>query len=786
MFLCVPNTSQAQTPTPTNSPTLSVLTSVGWDGKTRLASFVPLFVDVENTGNDLAGKFVLDVGSETVQYEWGVELPANARKQFYWTFFPFSGQQYVELSFVSDAGERLFNKTYRIQYNQTATNFAVLISDQPEQMATTALTEVFAEFANQPTQQLPHTTSGWDGINTLIIADTDTGKLSAEQRNALKLWVAQGNQVLVFGGNQATANLAALADLAPIQVLGQAAPSAEASQTLAEASKASPIIPDPLAYTRIQTTAGEILASVAGDPLIVRYSLGNGDITYFSFDPTQPAFRDWQEQNNFWAQFSNTTSNLSTWNNGRDWERGELALNALASASLPQVWQLCLFVSMYIIWVGPINFILLALLKRRALAWVTIPAISALFVLASYLFGYGLNSNQAKILQINFIQSYAGTDRAKLDALVGIFSPRRARYDFTLNQVGSITPYEFLLAYPEGTDIMQLSSGDMVAANDVAIDVSGIRAIAYEGEAPAFPIQSEFELSFSGTSPNVRGKIVNQAPQALQNAKLLIFDEIYDVGDLAPGASFSFDQSQTSEIMPLNFNGFFYGKPSYYDTNSILPNSQQAILGFASVGSDREKFIRTMLINWALSPNNSEFLGKGMYLIGWSDDLPFAGTLNGKSVHTTQYNFHIIQLDYAIQQNSQQVSLTNNQMRGSIYDIGSEYNLSIENYYLYSGWYALSFAPVLPLEFAEIDSLTLDLTNTQLIQAVTELEISLWDYTKNAWQVQKSLIWGVNTLPNPQKYVNANGEIRIKFDATQSTDSVYIESVKFSLTGTTR
>jgi len=785
-LLHAPNTSQAQTPTPTNSTTLSVLASVGWDGKTSPASFVPLFVDVENTGNDLAGKFVLDVGSETVQYEWHVELPANARKQYYWTFVPFASMQSVELSFISATGETLFNKTYRIQYTQALSNFIVLLSDQPEQMVSTALTGVFAEFANQPIHQLPITTSGWSGIDTLIIANADTGKLSVEQRNALILWIAQGNEALVFGGNQAAANLAAFADIAPIQTLGQAPPSAEASQALAQASRASKIIPDPLAYTRIQTTGGETIVSVADDPLIVRYALGNGSVTYFSFDPTQLSFRNWQQQRNFWVRFSSTTSDLSTWDDGRDWERGELAMNAIASASLPQMWQLCLFVSMYIVWVGPINFILLALLKRRALAWVTIPAISALFVLVSYIFGYGLNSTQAKILQINLIQSFAGTDRAKVDSLIGIFSPRRARYDFTLNQPGNIAPYESLLTYPEGAGSMQLSSGNIAAASAVEIDVSGIRAVAYEGETPAFVVQSNLELTFVGASPNLVGEIVNQAPQELQNAKLLVFDEIYDVGDLAPGAAFSFDQSQASVIIPLNFNGFFYGKPSYYDTNSILPNSQQAVLEFESTGSDRERFIQTMLVNRALSPNNSEFISKGVYLLGWSHHVPIDGTLNGKSVNTTQYNFHMIQLDYAIRENSQKVSLTNNQMRGSVYDTGSEYNLSIENYYLYSGWYALSFAPALPLEFAEVDSLTLDLTNTQHIQSVTELEISLWDYAKNDWQVQKNLTWGVNTIPNPQKYVNATGEIRIKFDATQSVDSVYIENVKFALTGTTR
>ena len=65
---------------------------------------------------------------------------------------------------------------------------------------------------------LPDRAQGWSMLDALIISNVDTGTLTAAQKQALELWLANGGKLFVTGGIQWQTTAAGLSDLLPIKL----------------------------------------------------------------------------------------------------------------------------------------------------------------------------------------------------------------------------------------------------------------------------------------------------------------------------------------------------------------------------------------------------------------------------------------------------------------------------------------------------------------------------------------------------------------------------------------
>src|SRR5690606_38567790 len=73
---------------------------------------------------------------------------------------------------------------------------------------------------HMPADALPEHAALLRGLNALFLHDVDTGQLTAAQREALRLWVLLGGQLVVGGGLPGEQAAAGLADLLPVQLTG--------------------------------------------------------------------------------------------------------------------------------------------------------------------------------------------------------------------------------------------------------------------------------------------------------------------------------------------------------------------------------------------------------------------------------------------------------------------------------------------------------------------------------------------------------------------------------------
>src|SRR5690606_39342700 len=100
------------------------------------------------------------------------------------------------------------------------------------------------------------------------------------------------------------------------------------------------------------------------------------------------------------------------------------ALMNMPSLDLPSLRLLAPLLLVYILVVGPFNYLVLRWQRRLELGWVTIPAITLLFSIAAYRIGYQLRGGDVIINQISTIELRPGNPvgTSSVRSFVGIFS----------------------------------------------------------------------------------------------------------------------------------------------------------------------------------------------------------------------------------------------------------------------------------------------------------------------------------------------------------------------------
>ena len=106
-------------------------------------------------------------------------------------------------------------------------------------------------------------------------------------------------------------------------------------------------------------------------------------------------------------------------------ERGVLRLPSL---NLPSTGVVLAFLLLYVLVIGPINYLALRRLRRLEWAWLSIPLVVLLFSCGLYAVGAGLRGGQSQLSQAAIVQGAEGQPRAFATGFIGLFSPRRASY----------------------------------------------------------------------------------------------------------------------------------------------------------------------------------------------------------------------------------------------------------------------------------------------------------------------------------------------------------------------
>jgi hypothetical protein len=436
-----------------------------------------------------------------------------------------------------------------------------------------------------------------------------------------------------------------------------------------------------------------------------------------------------------------------------------------------------------------VNYLVLRRLKRRELAWVTIPALVLVFSLGAYLAGYQLRGGQASLHRLAVVQVWPDAPYARVEGVAGLFSPRRTQYDLSFG-AGFLARPMPVDAYNGTAGSFTVEQADQSTIRNIRLEVGAVEPFVVQGQMPAPSFEADLVLNVSTATPALKGSVTNHSNLTLTDAVILGPGGVQRVGELAPGASWEVtlplvgtraSVAPANEVLPAlgtqaPLGAGIYYPPSNYDSTI------DDILGNTYYYNDREQFRRYSLLSALIDAYGGSVRGSGVYLAGWTSESPLPIEVVGRAFDTVDRSLYLVALTPRLEVSSGKVIIPPGLMQWLALNPTPSTTPTPYDMYLNLGnVYDLRFMPSLAVPFREVESLVMHLTSYGLTGAVA-VEVALWDFSESVWVTLPSPTWGDTTLQAPARFVGPSGEIQARI-SNNTQLQVNVERLDFTLTG---
>jgi hypothetical protein len=329
-------------------------------------------------------------------------------------------------------------------------------------------------------QDMPDQWFGYDGVDLLVLstsrrndflADMASEQAPRRRVEALTEWVQRGGQLLVCVGK----NYAALKDIpeldgqkgllpvafkktAQLRGVHLVWPDGHGGAGGALGSAMSPLevaIPEDKPGRNYSTRLAIREGGLAELPLIIQAPYGLGRVTVVAFDLDQKPFADWGTEKeatgqiDFWSRLIQDASGRSVVGNnndmddrqgrrfmvGGDEEPNELVyqlqnhLENFEEVPVISFGWVALFILIYILVVGPLDYIFLKkVVKRLELTWITFPTVVIVVSAVAYFTAYQLKGHDLRIRKVDVVDVDLQTQQSVGRTWFTVFSPRIQHY----------------------------------------------------------------------------------------------------------------------------------------------------------------------------------------------------------------------------------------------------------------------------------------------------------------------------------------------------------------------
>ncbi|HET9847915.1 MAG TPA: hypothetical protein VFR68_05105 [Candidatus Dormibacteraeota bacterium] len=474
-------------------------------------------------------------------------------------------------------------------------------------------------------------------FDILAINDFATDGLTARQRAAIADYVNAGGDLLLGTGAAWHKTLAGLpASLLPMQISGTTVLDSTAlGASAVELATGS-------------LTQGKPWLSQSAGPLLVERSVGSGMVTMATFDwMQQPLAINVQTQSvmrqvmarTFFGPGGSAQNFAYGMGGGPGFGFGSQpsvasksgaltpVLGNLPGLDLPSLQVTGVLVLLYVLIVGPLNYIVLGAMHRRALAWVTVPVIAVVAAAGAYGAGVFTKGRSVQINQVAILHIQPGWDHAYQEVYTGVIPPSRGDYHASIAGEGLlISP----ISNTGGFNGSNSSSGLKVnvASNDVTLPgmtAFSLGGFATESIASAPALSAHLRL----VNGLLTGTIENHSSISFTDAVVIAGDSYQTIPALKPGAT------ANVSLTPKAVNAFgqplfsrIYGSNYYGGPNGGGPNP---------TGAARDQFAKSQILS--LLPLGIGFKGitstTAPLFVGWTHDAVQSVAVNGAHPRST-------------------------------------------------------------------------------------------------------------------------------------------------------
>ncbi|RMF80131.1 MAG: hypothetical protein D6737_09120 [Chloroflexi bacterium] len=775
---------------------LEISAEAGYDGLFRENAWLPVLIEVSNQGDDITGRLVIrpETSGNAVNntYSIPIDMPNGARKSAFLYITARSSANTLRVEFIEDSGLIAASREVNVRHVQPQDLIYTVVT----QAASGAVDLSGVQFGSNQTFQaiwqpgnIPDRPGALEAIDLMLFSDVDTATLASTQQQALSDWVLQGGHLIVTGGVNWQGTAAAFEEILPFQpdgsdTIGDITPLAEWAGIYN-----APLDEETIYATGTVQPDGRVLVATEDDiPLLVRRTYGGGVIDYLTVDPNVNPLRGWDGMTDVWVAITTTIDPQPSWSFGFiNWDNAAESVEILPGFSLlPSVLPLFGFLAAYILLVGPINYIVLNAINRREFAWVTIPLLIIVFSVIAWVAGFNLRGNEATLNRVSVVQSWPDSNRAHVDTLVGLLSPRRSQYSLAVTDDSLLQPIPrdvqgSLLTgnVRVSTDIEQTNN---FSAKDFSVDASFIAGFHANGFVEAPPISGQATLFYNSQADSlaVRGSVRNDTAQTLTDAVILARGVSFQLdGPLEPGDVVSFDlilANQQEPPMPARvidspqpftttFTGFSFATrqaPPRTIVDIMGPerfsNSQFNQLLGSSEEDQRNRQRQLFLSSFLLDRYNSTKRGNAVYFAGWAEAAPIDFVLEGANSTTNDMTLYLVELDVEQQRPLGNVTITPDQfmwvLRHSTRQIDySPLSLQLDD----DEEVIMRFIPIESAVLAEVDELRIRMDRN----AVRILPLELWNWEDQEWE-----LFEINdrdeTITEPDRFLGPQNAVELR------------------------
>ncbi|MHB8507430.1 MAG: hypothetical protein ACYDGR_02115 [Candidatus Dormibacteria bacterium] len=450
--------------------------AVGWSGHSKSGAWTPVRVTVRNSGSDFRGTLEIHAdasgsfggftnkggsfgGGSSVGISGGliapggkccfsggpmgavthhleVVIPGGATKTFTVYTLAGSGSFTAGLTGAGDTS----GASSQVSVTVGTEPLVGVVSDDPGALdfagalrLGTGNGQGSVQVAHVKTADLPESSLALTTFDVLAFTDATTDSLSAAQRTSVLDYVNGGGVLLVTAGSSWRRTVAGLpAELLPVSVSGSHQVS-NLGPLAAELETAPPQGPVELADL-VRKDGVVSLDNGDGQPVVVVAKRGSGRVVVSALTFGSEPLQSWAGSRNLLrgvlvqggAGTVPTTAPAGGFSNGISQFSQLLSdVPSLALPSLPLVGGILLA---YVVLVGPANYLLLRRLRRRDLAWVTIPLVVLVFTGGAYTAGARTKGSDVVVNRVRLLTLLGDTGRADVQTYAGIFAPHRGTY----------------------------------------------------------------------------------------------------------------------------------------------------------------------------------------------------------------------------------------------------------------------------------------------------------------------------------------------------------------------
>lgn len=791
MFLWPPTAAQAAPGQQADDP-LHIEVRAGFDGYVQPGTWTPITVTASNDGPGVTGTLRVEVDPLTgvrTRYEYPIELPRGSRKQVTLYVADLSGfSNEVQVDLV-ERGRVAASERVRVQIVNESTLLVGVWSDSPQTLIDVAqVTPSSGEtrLAVLTAGDFPAEATAWAALDALVVADVDTGQLSPEQRTALARWVMGGGRLVIVGGLGHQRVLGGLRDIAPV---GDVSVSTVELASLANAVD-TPFEPGtpPEGPAAIGTPipGTRTLIEGEGGPLVVWRPSGYGYVAYLAPDPGLNPLAGWAGMVPLWRMALSAGDARPSWAYGMNaqWDYARQAVAAVPGVSLPSVIQLCGFLALYVGLIGPVNYLVLTRLKRREMAWFTIPALILLFSGAAYVTGFQLRGSRAILHRLALIQSGEGGDGAQVDALVGVWSPRRTRYDLEL-ETGFLArpmPRDLGGAFTSVAE-MTVSQGDGVAVRGVQVDVGSVQLLVVEGfTAEGLRVASSLTITPQADGIRIHGEVRNESGVDLIDPSLVLGGTVVALPDLPAGGAVDVDEVLTGGRAARGLANALDPQPP--EGGSVYSGLTDAFVSGVSGGNCYGLPETRRRCDLLLSMTSTQAAATAVYLFGWADSIPVEMRITGGAADVVDMALYVVELDAVLGMgDGDTIEVPPGLMAWDSLDERSSW-ASPYDLYMYPGdSYSFRFKLLPVVGDLDVESLTVHLERDFGTDAPPDVQLR--DVTTGLWETLPGIHYGDIEVEDAARYVGPGNTIDLRIAGGEDALSLPISRLDITLRGTT-